>query len=179
MIVETTDPLGTEYALVLPGGTRYTYKSENSFAFGWSIAMWFKYNKWGSVRDRLITLEDPVDSSKDLKVELYNDGVDNQISIGGINVPVYTPTDDWQLLFITTVPGMTNLHWSVNSYVGGYITNTKVPINPIINIGGGIDREFRGDIFDVRVYDKPLATKSGNVLYTDAINNSGDKTVPL
>lgn len=181
MIVNVPDPIGTEYAVSMPGGSNFIYESEEAFSAGWAIAMWFNYSLWDTLPERLITLEDLVDSSNDLRISLLVNGSGNRsIQIGGINSESsFLDTREWNLLFLTSIPGSTDIYYSINEAEAVRASLAQVPLNSRINIGGSPDRDFRGSLFDIRVYDKPLASRSGNVLYDDAINNQGNKTVPL
>lgn len=176
MIVKSTDPIGGETAALRPGGSSFIYESEDSFSDGWALALWFEYYETPpSIENRIVTFEDLDNPSNDLRIYLQN----NILHIGDYSFGLVVPQDTYYHLFITSIPGSTDLWYSYNSIGPTRIAPGKTPLNSRIVIGASPDRLFRGSLWDIRVYNKALASRSGIVLYEDAIQNNAENTVPL
>lgn len=181
MILNSPDPVGTESAIIRPGGSYFVYESETSFQNGWAASIWFKYDWPLNQEDRLMTFEDLEDSSNDLRVRITNDNGTRKIIIDTIEIVDGQLTlDQWQLLTITTLESG-NLLAKLNNVGFGLLDGEPVnyPLNPRIVIGNSPLRSFRGEMWDIRIYDKRIDPLSGLVLYNDAIDNEGKLTVPL
>lgn len=173
MITEVPDPIGTSKAVKLSGNMSFIYEQQSAFDQGWALTLWFKKST-DPQPDRVITFEDPSDSNNDLRILFEG----NNLKIGDATI-AWTSTGDWEFLFITSIADSTDILYSLNGNTPQQITPGKTPLNSRVVVGRSAERYFKGELWDIRVYDKRLSTTACNTLYLDVINNSGGSTIPV
>jgi hypothetical protein len=181
MITNSTDPVGGNSACLQPGGSNFQYAAEvDTFAAGFSVSFWFRLGAvigFTGIVDRLFTFEDGLDPLNDIRVSIES----STLKVNGVGIGGFTPRNDYYFFAMSWKPGDANIQHILSSDID---TINSVPYSgpltdPNILIGKSPDRDFQGDIWDERIYNKYISIDVLRALYYDVVNNQGQDTVPL